>query len=248
MILLAKITNLCLQFTTLNLWTAFATIGHDILLDDFRNHADLDYAIDAFRNHADLDYAIFVLFQSNLPGGTQCISVHGVECSVFPRFSSGANGVLCLHHSSALCCGTRELNFISMLMTLSFTALLTLFLLMRLFAGFTTAYLIICLAWSATSWTWMMIRQNFCLLHDWKFKASANLQINIHREVLPPVTSCKSLRVMLNIYMHKDAQISHICQKTHFHLRNIGAIHNFLHDSAVEHLIHSLITPRLDWL
>ena len=47
--------------------------------------------------------------------------------------------------------------------------------------------------------------------------------------------------------MQMDVRISHICRTTHFHLRNIGAIHNLPTDSATEQLIHSLVTCRFDY-
>ena len=52
---------------------------------------------------------------------------------------------------------------------------------------------------------------------------------------------------MFDQHMLMDAQISLICRNTHFHLRNIGAVRNLLPLSAVEQLIHSLVTSRLDY-
>ena len=52
---------------------------------------------------------------------------------------------------------------------------------------------------------------------------------------------------MFDDHMQMDhAHIIHICLTTHLHLRNIGAISNLLIDSAIEQLIHSLVTSRLD--
>ena len=90
-------------------------------------------------------------------------------------------------------------------------------------------------------------KTEFLIITSPKTKFSANLQLNIGQEIVLPSTSCKSLRVMFDDNMHMDANISHICRTTHFHLRNIGAIRNLLTDSAVEQLIHSLVTSRLDY-
>ena len=50
---------------------------------------------------------------------------------------------------------------------------------------------------------------------------------------------------MFDDHIQMDAHISHICRTIRFHLRNIGAIHNLLTDSATEQLIHSLVTSDL---
>ena len=52
---------------------------------------------------------------------------------------------------------------------------------------------------------------------------------------------------MFDDHMHMDAHISHICRTTHFRLHIIGVIRNLLTDSAVEQLIHSVVTSRLDY-
>ena len=52
---------------------------------------------------------------------------------------------------------------------------------------------------------------------------------------------------MFDDHMHMDAYIRHICQATHFYLRNIGAIQNLLLDCAVEQRIHSLVTSLRDY-
>ena len=44
-----------------------------------------------------------------------------------------------------------------------------------------------------------------------------------------------------------DYHISSVCKSTYFHLRNIGSIRSILSNDACAHLIHSLVTVRLDY-
>ena len=52
---------------------------------------------------------------------------------------------------------------------------------------------------------------------------------------------------MFDDHLLMDAHIRHICQTTHFHFPNIGAIRKLLTDSVVEQLIYSLVTSHLEY-
>ena len=56
----------------------------------------------------------------------------------------------------------------------------------------------------------------------------------------------RNLGVVFDQYLTFHDHISGSCKSTHFHLRGIGRIRNLLTFDANAHLIHALITSRLD--
>ena len=57
----------------------------------------------------------------------------------------------------------------------------------------------------------------------------------------------RDLGIIFDNCLSLDAHISNVCRSTHFYLRNIGRIRTLLTFHATAHLIHALITTRLDF-
>ena len=62
-----------------------------------------------------------------------------------------------------------------------------------------------------------------------------------------PSSKVRDLGVAFDQYLTFHDHISGICKSTHFHLRGVGRIRNFLTFDATAQLIHALITSRLDF-
>ena len=60
-----------------------------------------------------------------------------------------------------------------------------------------------------------------------------------------PSSKVRDLGVVFDQYLTFNDHISGICKSTHFHLRGIGRIRNFLTFDATAQLIDALITSRL---
>ena len=56
----------------------------------------------------------------------------------------------------------------------------------------------------------------------------------------------RDLRVIFDQFLNFDDHITAICRSTHFHIRNIGKIRNFLSYYVCSTIIHALISCRFD--
>ena len=54
------------------------------------------------------------------------------------------------------------------------------------------------------------------------------------------------LGVLFDSHMSLEGHITNVCRSLHFHLRNIGSIRKFLTDDAAAHIVHSLVSSKLD--
>ena len=225
----------------LDLSAAFDTVDHDILLDFLRDHIGLDGSV-------------LSLFRSYLSGRTQCVSVSGVLSELSELVYGVPQGSVL--GPIEFCIYTIPLGAIMRYYNIDY----------HIYADDTQLYcsfdidspmealekLRTCIA-DIRSW---MIgnklkinddKTEFLIITSPNANFSEELNFTIGNEVVLPSTSCKSLGVMFDQHIHMDAQISHICQTTHFHLRNIRAIRDLLPQPAVEQLIHSLVTSRFDY-
>ena len=64
---------------------------------------------------------------------------------------------------------------------------------------------------------------------------------------IEPVDKAKNIGVTFDKYLIMDKHINSVCKSVFYHLRNISRICKFLNKDAVESLIHSLVTSRLDY-
>ena len=61
-----------------------------------------------------------------------------------------------------------------------------------------------------------------------------------------PVSTVRSLGVILDSHLTKDAQVRSACKKAFYHLRRISQIRKFLTESALAQLIHAFVISQLD--
>ena len=74
------------------------------------------------------------------------------------------------------------------------------------------------------------------------------MSISVGDTQVSPSSKVRDLSVGFDHYLTFHDHISGICKSTHFHLRGIGRIRNFLNCDATAQLIHVLIiTSRLDF-
>lgn len=81
--------------------------------------------------------------------------------------------------------------------------------------------------------------------HRQKISHHKTLEIGSH--LISSSKAAKNLGVIFDSALNMDKHISHICQSTMFHLRNIGAIRHLLSVDASAQLVHSLVTSHLDY-
>ena len=75
----------------------------------------------------------------------------------------------------------------------------------------------------------------------------SHLSISVGDRQVSPSSKVRDLGVVFDQYLTFHDHISGICKSTHFHLRSIVRIRNFLTFDATAQLIHALITGRLDF-
>ena len=75
----------------------------------------------------------------------------------------------------------------------------------------------------------------------------SDLSISVGDSQVFPSSKVRDLGVVFDQYLTFHDHISSICRSTHFHLRSIGRIRNFLTFDATAQLIHALVTTRLDF-
>ena len=225
----------------LDLSAAFDTVDHDILLDFLKNHIGLDGSV-------------LALFRSYLSGRSQCVSVAGVLSELSELVFGVPQGSVL--GPIEFCIYTIPLGAIMRHYNVSY----------HIHADDTQLYLSFDLNSPSEALdsitkcisdirSWMIgnklkindDKTEFLVITSSRSKLSEEPQITIGQTNIVPAKSCRSLGVMFDQHMLMDAHISYVCRSTHFHLRNIGAIRDLLPCSAVEQLIHSLVTSRLDY-
>ena len=80
-----------------------------------------------------------------------------------------------------------------------------------------------------------------------RFPLLSGLSISVGDTQVSPSSKVRDLSIVFDQYLTFHDHISGICKSTHFHLRSIGKIRNLLTFDATAHLIHALITTRLDF-
>ena len=66
-------------------------------------------------------------------------------------------------------------------------------------------------------------------------------------EKIKPVSTSKTLGVILDKYLSLNEHITKICKSAHFHLRNICKIRRYLDGKSTEILIHAFVSSKLDY-
>jgi hypothetical protein len=74
-----------------------------------------------------------------------------------------------------------------------------------------------------------------------------NLSLVIGEETLQSSVSVRNLGVIFDCLFSMDDHITSICKASHFHLRNIGAIRQYLTQESAATVIHAFVTSRLDY-
>ena len=71
--------------------------------------------------------------------------------------------------------------------------------------------------------------------------------VEITDEKIKPVSTSKTLGVILDKYQSLNENINKICKSAHFHLRNICKIRRYLDGKSTEILIHAFVSSKLDY-
>ena len=71
--------------------------------------------------------------------------------------------------------------------------------------------------------------------------------ITIGQSLVTNTNAARNIGVIFDRNMLMKEHIKAVCQKSHFHLRNIGLIRKYLTQDSCETLVHSLISTRLDY-
>ena len=66
-------------------------------------------------------------------------------------------------------------------------------------------------------------------------------------EKIKPVSTSKTLGVILDKYLSLNEHITKICKSANFHLRNICKIRRYLDGKSTEILIHAFVSSKLDY-
>ena len=90
-------------------------------------------------------------------------------------------------------------------------------------------------------------KSEFLIISSQRSTKRLEMNVKIGNSVIEQCISCRNLGVMFDKHAKMENQISSVCRSTHFHLRNIGSIRNFLTDTAVAQIVHALVTSRLDY-
>jgi exonuclease III len=72
-------------------------------------------------------------------------------------------------------------------------------------------------------------------------------QVKVNQTVITNAQSARNIGVIFDTNMLMKEHVKSVCQKSHFHLRNVGLIRKYLTENACATLIHSLISTRLDY-
>ena len=72
------------------------------------------------------------------------------------------------------------------------------------------------------------------------------LSVNIGERMITQSSNVRDLRVIFDQFLNFDDHITVICRSTHFHIRDISKIKNFLSYDACSTMVHALISCRLD--
>jgi hypothetical protein len=75
----------------------------------------------------------------------------------------------------------------------------------------------------------------------------ARISLTVGDAEIPPVSSLRSLGVILDSHLTMDAQIRSSCKKTFFHLRRLSQIKKFLSQSALAQLLHTFVISQIDY-
>jgi hypothetical protein len=78
-------------------------------------------------------------------------------------------------------------------------------------------------------------------------KALHQLSLKVGNVTVYPVTSARNLGVVFDNILNMDTHVTAISRSAHFHLRNIGAIRQYLTLESTVQLVHAFITSRLDY-
>ena len=73
------------------------------------------------------------------------------------------------------------------------------------------------------------------------------LSIQIGPEIVDVTHSVRNLGVMMDSVLNMEDHVTSVCRSCYFHLRNIGAIRQYLDSDTAAQIIHSFITSRLDY-
>ena len=73
------------------------------------------------------------------------------------------------------------------------------------------------------------------------------MSVYVGDSIIQPSSKVRDLGVIFYQFISFDDYISSVCKSTHFHLRNIGRIRQFLSHHATAQLIHALISTRLHY-
>ena len=71
--------------------------------------------------------------------------------------------------------------------------------------------------------------------------------VEIIDEKIKPVSTSKTLGVILDKYLSHNEHITKICKSAHFHLRNICKIRRYLDGKSTEIRIHAFFSSKLDY-
>ena len=75
----------------------------------------------------------------------------------------------------------------------------------------------------------------------------SGLSVNVGESMITQSPKVRDLGVIFNEFLNVVDHNTSICRVTHFHIRNIGKIRNFLSYDACSTIIHALISCRLDY-
>jgi hypothetical protein len=73
------------------------------------------------------------------------------------------------------------------------------------------------------------------------------LSIHIGPEIVDVTHSARNLGVMMDSVFSMEDHVTSVCRACYLHLRNIGAIRQYLDSDTAAQIIHSFITSRLDY-
>ena len=71
--------------------------------------------------------------------------------------------------------------------------------------------------------------------------------VEIIDEKIKPVSTSKTLGVIIDKYFSLNEHITKLCKSAHFHLRNICKIRRYLDGKSTEILIHAFVSSKLDY-
>ena len=75
----------------------------------------------------------------------------------------------------------------------------------------------------------------------------SGLSVNVGESMISQSSKVRDLGDIFVQFLNFDDHITAICRNTHFHIRNIGKIRNFLSYDACSTIINALISCRLDY-